>query len=845
MRTQRIELFRYKPFLFNEVELLEIDMPSSIQNVIGTNGSGKTSLLQEINPRPATRTDFGENGYKKITILHENSEYVLTSDFSKDGKAHSFVKDGEELNESGATSVQDELVAGHLGYTTQVHNVSYGTFPLSRMQVGTRKTYLLTSHPCQMKLILDKHKKVTSALRDCRSNLAMMHERRAALVTQLLDESVKADLEVENSKLENELAAIVDAMHRLTNQKANIQKSLDETGIPYATKSHKEIISTLPRYAAYSVIPRDMPIDALRNITINDLSVITAKLENLETRARDLTLEIDKYEQHIRQNDAKGALDLLETSIATLMLDISDLEKQTVANPFDNYVIEKIPEQISYLTDLISFFIGYGAPIPALREVQKLREKLYRTKSKKYGYDQEEAHLKDQLLRNERILSEKVINNIPKSCCGCVLFQNYQNSISGAQSDYSKTTEELRLIQSKTKRWDLVFSGRSEKLALWEIAAPQLQKINDFMGENRYLLTPLKDIDLLQTIRKNPSSIIVRIQSHYNLSVNYHLLQKKKGELNRLLMEQEKMQAPSEFGQKFLEQMVVEKHAELDIVRREHAQYIAQRSEKSAFLKTLESYFQDVLTAKRDLENAKSLGVFKLLQHEKDACDLYLSNLANAKLRVVDRLTEINRILREQNAIQARYRDEVMVNIEKLTINEAEYTQLEKALSPTVGLPHRYMVQFLNDILTDANLFLSEIWSYPIEFVLFDEDANLDYKFRMKVRDVPIPDISEGSEGQSEIADFAFNLALAIQLKQSGYPLMLDECGRTFDAYHKQRLVEFLKTIVDDDLVSQLFLINHHATISAGLLNSDTIVLNSDNIVVPEVYNEYVKIEKY
>jgi hypothetical protein len=187
----------------------------------------------------------------------------------------------------------------------------------------------------------------------------------------------------------------------------------------------------------------------------------------------------------------------------------------------------------------------------------------------------------------------------------------------------------------------------------------------------------------------------------------------------------------------------------------------------------------------------------------------------------------------------------VMGSMTTITEQEKEYAALEKALSPLTGIPYRYMVQFVNDLITDANVFMAEVFSYPFEFMPIPEGDAFDYKFKMRVGDVTITDIAKGSEAQKAMADLAFTLALMIQLRLTNYGLYLDECDQAFDAYHKQRLLQFLKSVVDDGLVSQLFTINHSAIMSGGMSGADILVLNENNIVLPEIYNTHVKIRKY
>ena len=91
------------------IKNLKITPETSITAIIGSNGSGKSSLLHYLSPLPADKADFTKTGYKKIVLEKEGVRYVLTSDF-KDNK-HSFVIEatGEELNIGGTQTMQNQL----------------------------------------------------------------------------------------------------------------------------------------------------------------------------------------------------------------------------------------------------------------------------------------------------------------------------------------------------------------------------------------------------------------------------------------------------------------------------------------------------------------------------------------------------------------------------------------------------------------------------------------------------------------------------------------------------------------------------------------------------------------
>ena len=70
--------------------------------------------------------------------------------------------------------------------------------------------------------------------------------------------------------------------------------------------------------------------------------------------------------------------------------------------------------------------------------------------------------------------------------------------------------------------------------------------------------------------------------------------------------------------------------------------------------------------------------------------------------------------------------------------------------------------------------------------------------------------------------------------------MLLDETGRTFDAVHRNRLMGYIKLLVETGQASQLFLVNHFASFSGGFTNAEFCVLDDQNVSLPSTYNEHV-----
>ncbi len=846
MRIDHISLFRYVPFKSSEIELLELDLPSEIQNVIGTNGSGKSALLRELNPNPAVRTDYGEDGYKHIQLTHDGLSYVLQSNFANPSAPHSFVCAGIELNPSGTTPVQKELVVNHLGYTAHHHAIAYGDYRLSTMQVGYRKTFLLTTHPCQLQLVLDKHKALTRKLNAHRNNLAMLHERKTTLEQQLIAADQKQQLEVDNTRLTDTLAQVVDAASRLQHHHHQVNTTLEGMPTQYPTRSRQTILQGQKHYGQYHAVARDIPYADCQQGLLREIAVLGTQRENLLTRTQTLIREIDKYTSYIQQNDAAGALETMSATIDTLTTSITQLQQSPpLESPFEPFILESIATHLERLTDLIGFFIGYGQPIPSFHDVTRLAQKLDRDQRRLRNLSYAIDALRPQVSQSEAALLATSIQDIPLGCQCCVLFERYQASLHGVQARYQQLQDQQNKLLRQQRYLTVLVDGRGAKLALYNQALPSLQNLQDYLQTHRFLLQPLQGLDLLHTVRTNPSMLLVRIASYAQRSQTQHLLQQKKHELDHLLERYQQLQTPNQLGKDFLVQMVVEKQQELIALRQQFSQLDASLAKKQSDLDLLERYVEELRQLKHEQATLQHQYTHANLVFDQQVCELYRDHLQQMKRQIVGQLTEIDRVLREQAALESRYHHEVLASMQTIEAQLLIDASLEAALSPTTGLPHRYMVQFINDLISHANLFISEVFLYPFEFIPLTEDAQFDYKFKMRVNDIIVPDIAQLSDGQQDMANLAFNLALVIERRQTAYPYYLDEVDRYFDLGHKQRLLTFLKSIVEDGLMSQLLLINHNALVYSGLVGAETLVLSPDNIVVPEVVNTHAMIQKY
>jgi len=301
---------------------------------------------------------------------------------------------------------------------------------------------------------------------------------------------------------------------------------------------------------------------------------------------------------------------------------------------------------------------------------------------------------------------------------------------------------------------------------------------------------------------------------------------------------------PQAADKQILARLIEEKQAQytalnntLETLRRDHAALKQQLNTHQTYAQSL-AYAHDVI-AHVD-ESIQNLVVGR----EIEILEIGLKHFEDLRQRATTRLAQIDHTLRQQDILRASYDTEVIAQIASIEQERAELLELESALCPTSGIPHKYSVAFLNTLIDLMNYYIAMVFTYPFSINSIDIDRPLDYgKLSVTAWDRPVPDMSECSEGQAEMLDFAFMLALTKIKDIVDQPLYLDETGKSFDPRHKQQLLNLLRYITDEGDCSQLWLINHHAVVHDGLAHAQVLVLNDANIVTPPKYNEHVVME--
>ena len=817
MPITKITLKGFRRTFLNNIKDLTLTFTSPLQIVLGTNGSGKTSLVRQFSPLPPDPKEFFPGGSKCIEYQYKGSEYILTSQLKQSFK-NSFVKDGEELNPGGTTKVQLELVKRYFGLTPALHELLVGSNKFCSLSINERRELFTSLAPVDLTYALQINQKLKQGARDTQGAIKHIEGRLAAEKSKLasasdLDELVKTSetlTEELNLLMSNrqpglesiswyaeELEALMHDISVVNKQALAIETSFDPQLTPEVLE--QELYIARQALAGYN---------ARRSTLLEQLEKLTAVLHEVanhqgvdkvavEKRRNELLLLLQNTPappESLRNGDIKIALE----ELCTLKPKLLEL-LVTMPNPaaselsFERAEMEGVQQRLVTATDWISSaerrlgaladrhqhlthsdkvecpqcsakFVpdsGPGELEAIVAEASELEEKIEQAKrnvevllTTSAIYDS----FNEALLQLRRLASGYPrLTNLWERFAS----QPWSQTNTKALADEVCSFEELLIHALDWSQTMFEYNKADELLAT--LASTETQSIGALTAQVKELE------DVLEADKKAADKVEETIRGYEELKSRIHLLLDGKSSLLH-------------YGEK------------VNVV--------------------LNGYLQAL---------------------RNNAIDKVISGHQN-------QLALINKRVSELNVAKALIKD-LEQQLAVLKENEKAFKALLDELSPTNGLIAEQLTGFIAQFVGMMNLLVERIWNY--EFVILPcglNDGELDYKFPMEIADEKhrADDVSCGSEAQRHLVDIVFKLALVLYLGQPDWPLYLDEVGREFDEVHRQKVMQFIKEYVEAGKALQAFLISHYASNHTAFSDAEIAVLDPNNITVPTSFNGHV-----
>lgn len=819
MRIDKLILTGYKRFRLRQIHRLEYTPSKKTQVILGSNGSGKSSLMEELSPLPANSKDFDKGGGKEIWIHHRGKDYYLASLFTEEGNRFIFSVDGENQNPGLTVTVYRDLVKSHFNYTKEIHQLLVGKVYFHAMSVNERRNWFMALSDTDYTYAIAYFKRLKEKVRDYQSVLKNAQERLARAVNSLLSDADEKALQLRVQQLSTELShlqAIRPGKLDLSNETSlaemeqQLQKALDSFRAMLAV--HAEQGSLVPTEA----------LETHRNQLKTDILI----LDNEINLRLEKVSEIQQQLIDFRQVDHCSLADVL-VELAQLETQIESTQRQVTldwVNAIDapRVALSALQGLLDGLVSLSHQYRDHPLP-PFTRDQYRLaQDRLYQLNDLALKQQAQDRQLEDKVKQfAEKVKSPEV--NCPK--CEHHWIPNYDHQQHDQCQKEWKLAEAAKLKTEALLAEQTTLVGHMQsKLALHTTVSQWQQHWRCLAPFWQHLL----DADLLNTCPDQVPSVVNEGMAQLEARILGEQAQSQKAERLKL---KGLIEATQKNDRLQIEKVLAEENHQLYVKGERRRQYQKTLQEVELALK----YRYQVTQWKQTID--QHLATRQQLAHR--TIQSYITAAIEATILKVQ--TELHSC--SETLFSMNYRKQtvevIQVEIETIKKKLSLLQEAQTALSPTTGLIAKGMTGFINAFVESVNRFIAKIWLYPLEVVPIElegeDELDLDYKFEIRVNgEKASPDIAETSSGMKEIINLAFVLASMEYLGLSDYPVFLDEFAVKMDAAHRTAAYGIIDYLVESSNFSQLFLISHYASGYSNLSNAEILVLCPSNITLPK-----------
>lgn len=838
MRITQLTLTDFVPHADSGLSKLTIDFTEDVQIWLGTNGGGKSATQRNLSPYPTPRSMFGKSGHKTLTIETEGHCFTLESDYQKPSSPHLFTDmDTEEnLNIGRTTEEQKELIHKKLGITPFIDSLMMNTINFPKMKPAQRKEFLMAHNPDDIGFVLGLAKQTSSKIRACKNTLSHLQSRKILLEQELLSPEVIVELEQERDQISEDLGHFQQSLMDIE----VATRTVPSTPLPsvYDIKAIKTSLRGI-RYAMVDLqmIERD---DDLRSQIKDRLTGQSASYNDQQFRINEQiiaqTHDLHDLEVQYKELAPDGDLQEAESVVSRLEAERDRFKTQQPDFEISKSSLEQGYQFLDRLQEALSHFERCEIPLyprkkRAHRE-QVQQQAQYRQSSYRMQRNDLQSQFEDLSKRHTLKPSDIPEDNCAKDACPL-----YSHFMAGYQDTERKRQEAQHRIQRlsyKLKRIDQYLELSHQYFEQSRFYHEKITWIVDQSRNNPILHKVLTQLDVLSTLSSTPNRIALRLKDEYDHIEQWMRYKSILNDLETAYSLRDRFLGSQSADTVKLVVTIDNLKKTLQGLRNDLDQSIVNKRSVEDQLEKIHRYETLKKTA-LDIRNTH-IGYMELLSnnHERQCLSFLKTKIEELRQQRFLRMSDVERTLRAQSGLHERYQEDYVSQIERIEKEKSDQERIEKAL---IAIPRENTISFVNGIFEQANLLIDLIWTVPFKIDLLKESDPLDYTFQVSGDNDSVREMSECSEGQTEILYLAINLALRIQLGHVNIPLCLDETGRTFDTEHKRRLIMVLKKLLDDKVISQLFYISHDLNLVSSLGQAEYFVIKDTNIMVPQEFN--------
>lgn len=815
MRLLSVELKGFKRLALNSIDYIKITPENKIQLILGTNGSGKSSLMKELSPLPANHQEFHKEGFKIVELVHNNCHYVLKSLFPVGGNKFCFIKDGEELNPGGTMTVYRELVKKEFNLTPDTMELMLGLIRFHAMSTAERRNWFTRLSDADYTYAIQYFQKLKELHRDVIGGIKTNQAR-------LVQESEKLLKPEQEEVYRNEIKIFSDMLTHLLELKTPIYETRDEV-MRQLDEQERKLSSYAESVVKYRA--QFLNMENYASIAEIDEKIIEARTR-VDTAAALITQLCERIDQQQQTLHA-----LKESNIEST----ADIDK-TLSELVEE--IDRLSRQIEYRLPITDAKEAFNAISSVAEHLHQVATQIEVNSDRRYTRDafvtavdrhklltahvgNQEKKLQEYSARKKELEHLKTHSQLMCPKCNHTWYNGYdEKAYTVVLQTIQMTTEEIVRLNAEV----ITLNEYIEKAK----AYLELYRVYVSITKSWTILSPLWDhINALGVIFDNPKQILTIIDTFkidLQVMIKLEEVQKRYKDTQDLKALLSKNQQTDLSNIQDQTEKLNQELYRLNTERQEHQTTVSRlNTYRTAAIQVTQLGVEiERLMDERDVKAQKLIQL-----HRRDFLN---KTIEQVRIELNQREQMISRI-DIQKALVANIEAQIAELTEKAEILKLAVTEL----SPSQGLIAKGLTGFINHFVSHVNAFIKKIWLYPLEIIPIapdeDDGVDLDYKFEFKVNDdTVIPDISKGSTGMKEVIDLAFKIVSMHYLHLQEFPIYLDELAASFDKSHREAAYRMIHDLMINSNYSQIFIISHFADSYGSFNNSDIITLCEANI---------------
>lgn len=846
MRYTYLEMFKCIRLLLNNVTMFRIHFTDPIQLILGTNGSGKSSIIDQLTPLPPDPNAFSKGGYKIIKIEDRGNSYVLKTTFLTSSTKHSFKKNDEELNPGGTATAQKELVYQEFRITPDIHDLLRGDEKFTEMLPTRRREWFTKLADTDYDYALGVYVRLAKRARDLSGALTMAKKN-------LVSETNKAISLAEEEKLQREVDEAVRQLNYLIEHRTPLDKPVSH----YEDEQQHLLaeIDKLSRYLLRMKFETPYGVDPRFPAIRNEWGEMTQNhFQSLE--------QIDEVIQQFQHEIISK-----EAVIGELVTQHEEMQKthQIISQAGDDGVkslIEKI-EQLQQKRNAVlrqrKLNIEGCHPVNCLSAFDSVYETLFQifselpengnryfTQKTLDTITESQLEKKNQLLQLQdtvnKLLAQKIHfeehKNQGESTCPVCCHKWFPGFNSGA---YEKALKQIDEKNEAIEKLTKIIAEQDDEITIIRAYGIQYRTFSQCV-KSWPILSPFWDYLLGTEFPINAPRKVLTVMDQFKHDLEKEFTAMK---INEEIESTAKLISSAEqIGDVKLFEINAKLHT-CDISIEEHTTALHRLKKELGHYQLCRRQLSEGIDIGKKLaticSNAEAVTKDMIEMSRRETLNHCISQLQHSLA------------IKQESLSSAILQKGIIAELEKqvtnLTLQETAVKEMVRVLSPTEGIIAEGLLGFIRSFTNQMNNFIRKIWSYPLLIystgVTGADGTELDYKFPLmvQVKENIIPDVSKGSDGIREVVNLSFKMVASRYLGLQDGPLSLDEFGRALDKGHQVAAGAAIKTIMDTSGYTQLFMVSHQHGHYGAFTNAQFCVLDAKNIVTPAVYNQHVTIE--